>query len=242
MVKRGGKRRPRSLGLAVPGWTLLDYDNTSGNVLWSRPLWSGQEPVGEPGRRLKSRRYIRPAIEAIEPYRAMHWLWALPPVLRKSGASSFAFQLRFRDRDGEVHTVTSPDFYNIEGIYREQVLAQMVADVLIRAAHAHGYGGHVTALAVSLVMSADVESLARRRKGRRPPPVVKRRVSEQIRKLDPRSLRFGKRVSRRGKYYQVVKDQHGKTRGMVRWYAGVRDDLRGLLELGQSLHEGESEE
>lgn len=226
-------KRPRGLGLAVPGWKLYDVDGQSGNVTWRRELYAGAVPVGEAGRG-RNRRYIRPAIEAIDPYSAWSWLQRLPLQLRRAEASNFTFQLRYRDRAGERHTVTSPNLYNVEGITRPQLLAQMLADALILAAHAHGYGGSVTVEAVALVMGADARELRAERKGRRraaPSPVLRHRVSPKVLSLDPKSLRFGSRVKRRGRYYQPVLDQHGKLRGMVRWYGGVRDDLRGLLEI-----------
>lgn len=241
MTKRRAKRAPRQrqLGLAVPGWKLYDVDAASGNVTWTRPLFTGAVPVGEAGRGRSraERHYIRPAIEAIDPYAAWDWISALPAELRREAASNFTFQLRYRDRSGERHSVASPNLYNVEGITRPQLLAQMLADVLILAVHAHGYGGSVTVEAVNLIMAADVRELrpARPKRGRaarrRPSPLLRRKVSANVLTLAPKSLRFGPRVTRRGHYYQPVLDQHGKRRGLVRWYSGVREDVRGLLEV-----------
>lgn len=246
--KRARRRegaRPRQLGLALPGWRVIDLDTHAGNVSWTRPVWSGAQPIGLPGRSTRpggAGRYIRPAIEALEVESCWDMLVALPPGLQRPGASSFSFQLLFATREGGRHRVTGPAFYNVESITRPQIFHQMLADVLIRAAHAHGYGGAVTALAVELVMAADLSAVPARRGRRRPPPVMRRRLGEKLRSLDPRSVRYGRRYRRGGHYYQPIHDQHGRLRGTVRWYAGVRADLLGLLELGRELHSGAADE
>ena len=237
--------RPRQLGLALPGWRVVDFDARSGNVTWTRPVWDGAAPIGEPGRSTRrggAGRYIRPAIEAADPYSAWAMLEALPAGLQRPGASNFAFRAVCAARDGTRFAMTGPAFYNVESITRPQIFAQMLADVYIRAAHAHGYAGAVTVLAVELVMGADAAAVPARKGRRRPPPVMRRRLGEKLRSLDPRSVRFGRRYRRGGRYYQPVYDQHGRLRGTVRWYAGVRADLTGLLELGRELRAEESDE
>lgn len=53
----------------------------------------------------------------------------------------------------------------------------------------------------------------------------------KLRKLTPKNLAFGKRITMRGKYYQDVRDQHGKLVARVPWNQTVKKEVRAVVEV-----------
>ncbi len=156
-TKRGRQR----LGIEVAGWSVEKFDVDTSEVLWSRRVWEGSAPIGEPGGRVRgpqrgrTGRWLGQVFEDVDPVSWIDILRKLPSRLRQPDASNFRLRIFVVDRDGNEHYVVDPTQRLIQGLRNPGQFRDMLAAACSLAARRFGYAGAVELIAIDLLMGGE---------------------------------------------------------------------------------------
>ena len=151
-------RRVREvLGYRVSGWKLESVDRKTGEPTFTKSVWRGRTPIGEPGGRVtgaregRSGRWLGRCFENMDPG---SWLYLLEQAAGELSDPRHAYliiRVRGSSADGSVHGESAlHDVPLSEVVGNLGLLRALLADALSKLGQNHGYGGRVTALEVTL--------------------------------------------------------------------------------------------
>jgi hypothetical protein len=153
------RRVKEVLGYRVTGWKLESVDRKTGEPTFTKSVWRGRAPIGEPGGRVsgpskgRSGRWLGRCFEHMDPGSWLDLLGRAAGELSDPRHAYLIIRVRGSSADGSVHGESALHDVPLDQVVGNLgLLRALLADALSKLGQNHGYGGRVTALEVTLAL------------------------------------------------------------------------------------------